>query len=183
MAITYTDPLDEADGSCIPYYSITGFGIWPLVDTLYAGVNIDQPSTGTLENDPDLCGPDYGSRDYTTTFSAKFYFDCGYALANVDPDKALRPTVTDTLLGCMNYCNLYPGCHSVEFSGSPPQSGQLNCFTFSEPYDLVAVPDSKIQAAYTNDDTSIPDSGGTDGGGSSNTFKFLFLHCVRLVWR
>ena len=128
---TYVDATndEQTNENCFPYSKVTGLSDQDLVKDLYAAVAVEGPNNAT-EYQENLCtDPNYGDGStYTNVYADTFDISCGKTLT---VGVQLAPLASDSLLGCLSYCSLYPGCVAVVFFGDgPPPPNTRNCYPY-----------------------------------------------------
>lgn len=150
-AVSYVDPTDSKDANCAPHNVFSGYSVIAAPSTQFAGVSGNGTSDGAVQADPELCDA-YNGTSKIDYFGYRFNIGCDQTLARIpNPNTALAPAIANTLLGCVEYCAIYSGCHTVRFTGFPsPVAGGANCFPYTATVkNFVYQPG--IQVAYTND--------------------------------
>ena len=138
IAVTYEDPASPPQNSsnCYPKWDFSGYTT-SSTDGLYSPVNVNGPSTGTLESQ-NLCTSDndqdssYDGQTYYDDYAQAWTIGCNNTVA-IASSAALYPTVTDTLASCVDYCSIYESCDAVNWLG-PHTNGTTNdpnCFPAS----------------------------------------------------
>jgi len=118
--VTFLDSTSSTSSNCYPYASFASYSYTSEV-TLYSGIPVNGPSTGSNYNDV-LC-PQYNGTQYVDTFGKTYNISCGFNYGGSD----LYATVTNTLEGCLTYCTTYNTCVGVDWSGPVSGTG-ANCY-------------------------------------------------------
>ena len=148
---TYVDATDAGgtNENCYPYSRITGYSDQDVVQSLYAAVAVEGPNNATEYQD-NLCeDPNYGDgSQYTDVYADTFDISCGKKLTT---GVQLAGMAMDSLLGCLTYCSLYPGCVAVVFTGDgPPPPNTRNCFPYRTFVEADIQDDSTSSVATLN---------------------------------